>query len=163
MKELKQISNFNVNVRPGDVDESVVTEVLAGKMGYEKHFPIEPDEHRIDLGGHIGSFALLCHLRCSRALVSVEPAPDNFKLLEENLRINNVPTVPLEAAVVGNDQTVLPLYLHEQKPKVTGTTTQPIIRSSTTSPPTARPTRLKSNASTSTIFSANALLSAQFA
>jgi FkbM family methyltransferase len=118
MKQLKQISNFNVNVRPGDVDESVVTGVLAGKMGYEKHFPIEPGEHWIDLGGHIGSFALLCHVRGSRALVSVEPAPDNFKLLEENLCINNVPTVPLEAAVVGNGQTVLPLYLHEQKPKV---------------------------------------------
>jgi FkbM family methyltransferase len=116
--ELKQIANFSVRVRPDDVDESVAAGVLAGKMGYEKYFAIEPFEHWIDLGGHIGSFALLCHLRGSRALVSVEPAPDNFKLLEENLRINNVPTEPLEAAVVGNGQTVLPLYLHEQKPKV---------------------------------------------
>lgn len=35
---LKHLLNFNINVRDNDVDAAVATDVLNGKMGYEKHF-----------------------------------------------------------------------------------------------------------------------------
>jgi len=58
------------------------------------HLVVEKNEYRLpdemtgqtvlDIGAHIGAFALACHLRGAGRIVCYEPDAENFALLEEN-------------------------------------------------------------------------------
>jgi FkbM family methyltransferase len=62
---------------------------------------LDPARTVVDLGAHVGCFALLAHTLGARSVVCVEPDPDNFRLLCENLdelRAAGLGAVALEAA-----------------------------------------------------------------
>jgi len=46
---------------------------------------LKPEDVVIDIGAHIGSFALLCHQKGSRAIYCFEPSRRNFILLQLNV------------------------------------------------------------------------------
>jgi FkbM family methyltransferase len=91
-------------VRRESIDETLVTNVAVNReynkpAGYE----IMPGDLVIDIGGNIGSFAVLASPTAMRVIV-VEPNADNFRLLEKNLRLNRCKNVTaIEAAVSDKD------------------------------------------------------------
>lgn len=79
-------------VRPDTTDEKVIDEVLKRNV-YEKptqDFGLEAGELWFDLGGNIGTFALLA-LSKGCSVIIYEPEPENLSILEKNLRVNGFP------------------------------------------------------------------------
>lgn len=70
----------------------------------------------LDIGANIGYFTLLfAKLVGKRGKVfAFEPAPDNFSLLEKNLKVNGYENVILVRKVVSNETEKVRLYLSEQ-------------------------------------------------
>ena len=81
---------LEVMCRPNTTDNKVIEEVLIYNAYQNKgsiQFIIEPTDVWLDLGGNIGTFALLA-LSYGASVVSVEPEPENFMLLETNVMMN---------------------------------------------------------------------------
>jgi FkbM family methyltransferase len=64
----------------------------------------------LDIGGNIGTFAVLAGLHGCRRLVSVEPSPEAFEVLSRNLAHNGLQDrcTALHAAVCGSEQGPVP-------------------------------------------------------
>ena len=67
--------------------------------------PIGPDWTILDIGGGIGDFSIYAAKQFPKTSVyTYEPTPESFRLLEENLRINNVENViPYKKAIWSTD------------------------------------------------------------
>jgi FkbM family methyltransferase len=70
--------------RPGTTDENALVEVLITRAYSRLGFDVEAGEHWLDLGAHVGAFALLCASKGATA-TCYEPMPDNFALLRKNV------------------------------------------------------------------------------
>ncbi len=91
-----------MKVRPGTWDAKIATQVLKNnEYGL-------PDDMTgmviVDIGAHIGSFALACAQRNAKAVFCYEADPENFALLEQNIAEYSGSTVfgLNSMAVVGN-------------------------------------------------------------
>jgi FkbM family methyltransferase len=63
-----------------------------------------PGERVLDIGGHIGLFAIYLALRHpGLRIYSYEPHPDNFKLFDRNLALNGVTNVRLYPEALSSD------------------------------------------------------------
>ncbi len=85
----KKNIDLKVWIRPNTTDIKVIDEVLKRNV-YEKkklNFFLEPGERWLDLGGNIGTFALLVLSR-GGSVVSCEPELDNLGLMIKNLKHN---------------------------------------------------------------------------
>src|SRR4030066_688113 len=88
-------NKLGVWIRPGTGDEGI--------PGEQKAWEPMCLDHRcvLDIGGHIGCFAVYANQQGARNIISVEPHPDNCDMFELNLDgVDNVELV--EAAVVGS-------------------------------------------------------------
>lgn len=113
----KKHVDLDLYIRPETTDEKVIVEVLKTDV-YEKpsiEFYINPGDRWLDLGGNIGTFALLAVSR-GASVVTCEPEADNIYILEKNL-MHNFPEGASEkwqilpAAVTVNDEQSIDLYL----------------------------------------------------
>ena len=88
-------NKLGVWIRPGTGDEGIPGEQKAWQ-------PMDlKDRTVLDIGGHIGCFAVYANQQGARNIVSIEPHPDNCEMYELNLDgVNNVELI--EAAVVGS-------------------------------------------------------------
>ncbi|MEM4325823.1 MAG: FkbM family methyltransferase [Candidatus Pacearchaeota archaeon] len=71
-------------------------------MGVYKGIKISKGDTILDLGGHIGLFALYCSHRVGKKgkIFSVEPYKESYKLLKKNLWINSIKnTKPINLAI----------------------------------------------------------------
>lgn len=77
-------------------DQCVIDEICARQI-YSGSRDIMPGETVVDVGAHIGVFALLAARRVgpSGLVLVVEPAPENLELLRENLARNSLAQVAL--------------------------------------------------------------------
>lgn len=76
--------------REGTTDEKVMDEVLKRNV-YERKkldFQIEPSDIWLDCGANIGTFTLLC-LHKKAKVYAFEPEPENFNLLNQNIKMNH--------------------------------------------------------------------------
>jgi FkbM family methyltransferase len=85
-------------IRPNTTDQTVINEVIE-KNAYQKRtmwqnginmgpFLIGPNQVWLDLGGNIGTFAVLA-LKCgAQKVICYEPEQENFELLRTNLQLN---------------------------------------------------------------------------
>jgi FkbM family methyltransferase len=71
----------------------------------------------IDVGGYIGETALFFAQRGARRVFCVEPAPDNFRLLEQNISQSSFKDkiVIIRAAILDKDGSV-GFYMNRQEP-----------------------------------------------
>lgn len=78
------IGNLDIKIRPNSWDKNIVEAIIKNN-----EYPVEvsPGDKVIDLGGHIGSFSLLCASKGASVTV-YEPHPENYKLLLENIKRN---------------------------------------------------------------------------
>jgi FkbM family methyltransferase len=75
-------------VRSGTDDTNIVQEVAASDYYRDSRALLTTGSTVIDVGGHIGSFSIMSAMFGARA-IALEPVPANFKLLTENIRLNN--------------------------------------------------------------------------
>lgn len=97
--------------RKGTYDARVVAEVQKPSSGYFDWLKLSPSDRVLDIGGHIGSFSIMA-ATLAEHVVTFEPNPDNFRVLEFNAAHNNITNLTLHnAAVVGNQDTTRHLFL----------------------------------------------------
>lgn len=105
---IKQINGLNINLRDGVQDEYVYDEIF--KRNFFKKFPLKSDDTILELGGHIGLFALFA-CKSVKEIVSFEPDADNIELYNKNMNNNNIKNCTVMSyAVVGNNDTERMLY-----------------------------------------------------
>jgi FkbM family methyltransferase len=73
------------------------------------------DRNFIDVGANIGYFSCLMSKLAGPAgtVLAVEPEPDNLKLLEQNLKINNLMNVSVYACALGDHEGLAKLGLYK--------------------------------------------------
>ena len=75
-------------------------------------FEILEDDVIIDIGGHIGLFALYASLSSPNGkIISIEPHPENFSLLKENMINNNLHKIILVNKAITNSNKNIELFL----------------------------------------------------
>ena len=86
----RQGKEAKFHIREGTKDELIIDEVLAGNTYFDRSFGNFRDGNIvIDIGAHIGSFAIDAALR-GATVVCYEPHPDNFALLLKNIELNGL-------------------------------------------------------------------------
>ena len=88
-------------VREGTSDEKTFNEVIVNNTYQKKDFKIKKGEHWIDLGGNVGSFAVLA-LSKGATVDIYEPDPFSCKMIEKNLKVNDYDANIYQKAVVAN-------------------------------------------------------------
>lgn len=78
-------------------------------------FASAAERNFIDVGANIGYFSCLMSKLAgpSGTVLAVEPEPDNLKLLERNLKINNLMNVTVYACALGNQEGLAKLGLYK--------------------------------------------------
>lgn len=89
-------------------DENFVHNVVKSQEYTPEGFKIQPTDTVIDIGGNIGTFAVLAAKAAHRGRVfTFEPGSENFKLLRQNLDANSADNVvATHAAVADSDGTI---------------------------------------------------------
>ena len=109
MKE-SEINGIKFFHRENTSDYKTFEEVIQRDVYRKKGMTIQRGEHWIDCGGNVGAFTLLA---CSLgAKVTVfEPDPNNCKMIEKNLLLNNFDAEIVMAGLVHNDIKKANLYV----------------------------------------------------
>jgi FkbM family methyltransferase len=122
---------LRVRVRLGTTDENVFREIFHKRV-YRKpkaNFDVSAGEKWIDIGAHVGMFALYAIANKASAVWCYEPELDNFAALEQNIVINGLqarihPT--RKAVVAACDEEHANLYLARRKGNNYRHTTVPV-------------------------------------
>ncbi len=111
-----KVGGLSFIYRPGTTDRWVIEDTLKPST-YFKRFPMNREDVVLDLGMHIGVFAVYC-CRVAGLVIGVEPDLENYRLaclnLEENRCANNH---LYRAAVVGDERTEAPFWLNRKRGK----------------------------------------------
>lgn len=115
LTEIEVVGSMKAHHRPDKpMDRYVLTEVLKRKP-YLKQYQPESGDRWLDVGGNIGTFVMsVLENAPDVSVVSVEPEPGNFEVLELNVLENSLSdrVTALNAAVVGKvTSPTVPLYL----------------------------------------------------
>jgi len=95
----------------------VANEVYIRKSYTPMGFEIEAGDTIVDIGAYIGVFSTYAALNGAK-VYSYEPAPKDYKLLRENIKLNNLKNVETyKKAVCGNSGRAK-LYLNEKMPQL---------------------------------------------
>ncbi|OGM92358.1 hypothetical protein A2755_01160 [Candidatus Wolfebacteria bacterium RIFCSPHIGHO2_01_FULL_48_22] len=82
-------NGMKITVRGGMADRWILNEVVLRNTYFPPEFSLPDDSVMVDIGAHIGTFALLAAKKYPKGRVfACEPNPDNFAMLVENVRIN---------------------------------------------------------------------------
>ncbi|MGC1272790.1 MAG: FkbM family methyltransferase [Planctomycetaceae bacterium] len=109
-KEIR-CDGLTFRVRRLAADEHFVRGVVDGiytPAGYE----IGPNDVVVDVGGNIGAYAVWAAKKAARGkVITLEPASENFTLLEENLRLNRLTNVSAVQAALADRTGTITLHL----------------------------------------------------
>lgn len=132
--------NIEINYRD-DSDLSVIDEIFIDKMYRSTESIIlnlssnsagRQSSIILDIGAHIGLFSIYASaLNPKVKIIALEPEPNNFALMKENLKLNHCENVVVKnIALVSDGQQNIDLYLSENSHNHTTTpnhlTTQPL-------------------------------------
>ncbi|MDX1378155.1 MAG: FkbM family methyltransferase [Anaerolineales bacterium] len=96
-----QDTQFTIRVNTSDI--LVIWEIWKAKIYDDTRFPIDADDVVVDIGGHIGGFALRAARLAHRGHVyTYEASRQNFELLEKNLQMNDVANLHIHNQVVSH-------------------------------------------------------------
>jgi FkbM family methyltransferase len=92
-----------IRVRSGSIDKMIVKEIFIDNCYIPQGFEIQKGDTVVDIGAHIGVFSVFASKFASK-IYSFEPSDENFKVLKENIAINNINNVviPFNLAVSDN-------------------------------------------------------------
>lgn len=104
------ISGIKFYHRDGTSDLKTFEEVIGRDVYRKKGMTIQSGEHWIDCGGNVGAFTLLAASLGAKVTV-YEPDPNNCKMIEKNLLLNNLDADIVCAGLVHNDIKKANLYV----------------------------------------------------
>jgi FkbM family methyltransferase len=94
--QTKEHNTFTMAFRAGSVDEQVIKDTLHDDMffkGVPEYLPKKNDVI-IDVGAHIGAFAVQAATRISRSTIyAIEPSDESYELLKKNIVLNKCENV----------------------------------------------------------------------
>ena len=105
-----EINGIKFFYREGTSDLKTFEEVIGRDVYQKKGMKILPSEHWVDCGGNVGAFTLLATSLGAKVTV-YEPDPNNCKMIEKNLLLNNLDADIVCAGLVHNDIKKANLYV----------------------------------------------------
>lgn len=105
-----EINGIKFYHRDGTSDLKTFEEVIGRDVYRKKGMTIQSNEHWIDCGGNVGAFTLLAASIGAKVTV-YEPDPNNCKMIEKNLLLNNLDADIVCAGLVHNDIKKANLYV----------------------------------------------------
>lgn len=106
---LRDGSKFKVRDRRRELSDAYVINEAYLYGIHDKLLPFLADARvGLDIGAFLGSFSVFAAKRSKAKIFAFEPAPNNLKLLNENIAINHLEgrVIPVQAAVAGASGTI---------------------------------------------------------
>jgi len=109
-------SGLKIMLRKNSTDLMALTHVWMIEEYKRKNFEINDDDVVIDIGGHIGLFALYASQFCKQGKIySFEPVQENYEILSQNIMSNNLTNVKSFNLAVSNSISSVKLYLNDDE------------------------------------------------
>jgi len=109
-------NGLKVKLRSRTTDIQAFANVWLAEEYKQKGFEIQKDDIIIDIGAHIGLFALYVSQFCSKGKIfCFEPVSENFQLLLENIQINDLKNVNAFNLAVLESEKDVKIHLNEDK------------------------------------------------
>ncbi|KAF6246720.1 methyltransferase FkbM [Nitrosopumilus sp. b3] len=110
--ELK--NGIKIKIRTKSTDLQALVNVFVIEEYQFPGFEIKENDIIIDIGGHIGLFALYATKNCKKGKIfCYEPVKKNYHLLKDNIEMNNISNVNHFNLAVSNDQKEIKIFLSE--------------------------------------------------
>lgn len=92
--KVAKVSDLHFIVRPEQPDEKILDEIINKKVYNHLKFPLAKAKVILDIGAYIGDYAVYAAKLATNGMVyACEPNPENFQLLEENIKLNKLTNV----------------------------------------------------------------------
>jgi FkbM family methyltransferase len=90
------IDNKKIKLRGGTIDKTILTEVLLTNKYFPEWLKFSRGDIVVDAGAHIGIFSVLVD---ADIVYAIEPSTDNFRMLSEQIKLNNKKIIPVNIAL----------------------------------------------------------------
>lgn len=111
---LEMRNGIKIRLRVNSTDLMAFTNVWLLHDYDKSDFIINDDDVIIDIGAHIGLFALFASQFCkSGKIYCFEPVKENFDLLKSNVEINHIQNIIMINAAVSAEDGIVSVYLNE--------------------------------------------------
>jgi FkbM family methyltransferase len=111
--KLMEIGPYRLHYREKESDIKTYEEVI-GKNVYQKHdIKIEKNDNWMDCGGNVGAFTVMASYLGAK-VTCYEPDPNLCKMIELNLKENNLNANIINAALVHNDAKKAKMFFGSQ-------------------------------------------------
>lgn len=101
--------------RAGTFDRYAINEIWVYGAYFPKGFEINSGDTVLDLGAHIGTFAIYASKKVEHGkVISLEPNQDNFKLLRRNIFLNGCKNILALNKAVSSKSDKLKLFLNSE-------------------------------------------------
>ena len=105
-----------IKIRKHSTDLMALTHVWLIEEYKKENFEIKSNDIVIDIGAHIGLFTIYASQFCDKGTIySFEPVEENYKLLLENTRSNNLEHVKIFNLAVSNSTEPIKLYINDDE------------------------------------------------
>jgi len=105
-----------IKIRKHSTDLMALTNVWLIEEYKRPNFEINSNDVVIDIGAHIGLFTLYASQFCNEGTIySFEPVKENYELLVENVKSNNLKQVRIFNLAVSNSNESIKLYINDDK------------------------------------------------
>jgi FkbM family methyltransferase len=100
--QLRLRNGLEIRLRPNTDDLKIVKSNVVTRHYMRDFLPITKDSIVVDVGAHIGCFSIIA-ARNAYKVLAFEPEPKNYRMLKENVRLNNLKNISIfEMAVSGS-------------------------------------------------------------
>ena len=111
---IKLKNGIKIKIRTKSTDLQALVNILVIKEYKFPGFQIKENDTIIDIGGHIGLFALDVTKNCKKGKIfCYEPVQKNYQLLKDNIKINKISNVHHFNLAVSNEQNKIKIFLNE--------------------------------------------------
>lgn len=107
-------NGLNIKLRTFSTDIQAFVNVWILEEYNKEGFKIKDRDVVIDIGGHIGLFTIYASHFCKRGKIfTFEPVKENYKILRENISINNLQNVSAFNVAVSDKNDRIKIYLND--------------------------------------------------
>jgi FkbM family methyltransferase len=105
-----------IKLRKQSTDLMALTHVWLIEEYKKENFEIKPNDVVIDVGAHIGLFTIYASQFCTNGKIySFEPFVNNYELLLENIKLNNLDNVKSFNQAISNSNESIKLFLNDDE------------------------------------------------